>query len=154
MALLFQNAPLAPTGIHQQTKRERQISIVRKVADRLRTPILFQQKIVFSQIVDDLSVLVAHRSRHIHYFYRDAKSGGLLRILRVGGWLLGRCLLAVQKSTYKKEGECDDENGFPRHWFPQAVPVSASERYQTWFGPVSMGTRLGTGRGKEAVKPM
>src|ERR1044071_10276673 len=122
MALLFQNAPLAQAGIHQQAERERQISIVRKVADRLRTPVLFQQKIVFSQVANDLAVLVAHRSGHINYFYRDAKSGGLLCV-RCVGWLLSRGLLAVQKDAYKKEGECGDENGFPRHWFPSSRPA-------------------------------
>jgi len=66
--LFTQHAPLALAGIDQQSQRQRQVRFPRKVADRLRMPVLRQSEVVLGQIRDDLQLLVPNRGQNVNYF--------------------------------------------------------------------------------------
>ena len=79
-SLFIEQTHLAHAGVHQQAKRERQISVLGKVTDCLRTPVFFQQEIVFSQVMDDLPMLVTHRGQHVDDFHLYGKRRRLLAV--------------------------------------------------------------------------
>jgi hypothetical protein len=65
---LADEAPLAPAGIHEQSQRQWQIALLREVPDRLGTPVLVQQKLLFGQIAHDFALLIAHVREDVHHF--------------------------------------------------------------------------------------
>jgi hypothetical protein len=71
MPFALQNTPLTQAGVHQQSQGKRDITFPGKVADGLRTSIFLQNKVVFRQVVDDLSVLIPDRGGNVDYLYLD-----------------------------------------------------------------------------------
>ena len=68
---------LAQAGIHQKSKRQRQVGFTREIADGLRPPIFLQDEIVLGERVDDIAVFVAYRRQNIHDPYvRGNKNTG------------------------------------------------------------------------------
>ncbi len=71
VAFLFQNAPLAQAGVHQQSEAQWLIAFPRKIIYGLGTAVFFQNEIVLAKIRNDFSMLVANRCQHAHRFHLD-----------------------------------------------------------------------------------
>ena len=63
--LFAQNAPLAHAGVNQHSQSERQVGLMREVADRLRPVVFLNFEIILSQAADDVTLLVADGGEHI-----------------------------------------------------------------------------------------
>src|SRR4051812_27677663 len=78
-ALWFDEAALAAAGVNQQTKRQRKIGLFREVADRLRPAVVVKLEIVFRQVIDELTMLVAYGGKYVDNF--DVRGEGRSRRL-------------------------------------------------------------------------
>ncbi len=74
-ALLVQNAPLAHARVHQKTKRQGKIGLLREISNRLRMAVLLHNEIIFVQVVDEMPVLIANRRKHAYHLHvhRDGR---------------------------------------------------------------------------------
>src|SRR5271163_4680125 len=85
IALRIEHSGLTATGVDQQAKSEREIRVLRKILDGLRTAVFLQREVIFREVADDLIVLVANRYRKSHDSNVDSDgSGGVLRRLFLG----------------------------------------------------------------------
>jgi hypothetical protein len=84
-ALFVEDIALAQAGVDQQAESERQIFLLREVADGLRTAILCEGEVVFRQRVDDGAVLVPDGNRQGHDFDLHRHGGGHIALLGVLG---------------------------------------------------------------------
>ncbi|MCX6626094.1 MAG: hypothetical protein NTW28_00495 [Candidatus Solibacter sp.] len=71
--LFFDQAALAPAGIHQQAERKRQIAFLRKITDDLGAAVLIQQEVVLGEVLDDRARLVAHVGKQVDYLDAGGK---------------------------------------------------------------------------------
>jgi hypothetical protein len=105
VALIFQHAPLAVAGIHQQSQRERQVRVLIEVMDGLGAAIFFQDEIILAEIADNLFVLVTHRRRH--FDHPHVRCEGRVLALRLLAWrLLTLRFLALRKPAWDKQQDC------------------------------------------------
>jgi hypothetical protein len=63
-------------GVHQQSKRQRQAGLPRRIADGLRRSVLIQQEIVLREIGHHFALLVAHCGEEIDHLDGMEKPGG------------------------------------------------------------------------------
>src|SRR5262249_11906035 len=88
---LANEPPLAPARIDEQPQRQRQIAFLREVPDRLRTPILIQQKLIFGQIAYDFALFVADIRKDVDYLDVRRKRRSRLLLLTSQKWRNSHC---------------------------------------------------------------
>src|SRR5271169_4871447 len=69
------------TGVDQQAERQRQVRVYVEVLDSLGARVFEQGEVVFREIGDDLSLLVADGDRQGNNLYINRKSSGRSRRL-------------------------------------------------------------------------
>ena len=74
-ALRVEDVGLTATGVDEQTQREREIRVLRKVANTLWAAVFLKCEIVLREIADDLAMFVAHGDGQRNYFDVDRDSG-------------------------------------------------------------------------------
>src|ERR1035437_4867439 len=103
----FDQAALAPAGIHQQAERQRQVAFLGEIANDLRAAVLVQQKIVLGEVLDNRARLVAHVGIQVDYFDAAGKRGFVL--------LLRALLLGAEQAERRQEPEGGKQTA-PRDW--------------------------------------
>src|ERR1700675_1613521 len=75
VSLRVEDVGLAPAGVGEQTQREREIRVLGKILDVLRTTVFLKREGLFGEVADDLAVFVANGDRQRNYFDIDGNGG-------------------------------------------------------------------------------
>jgi len=90
-SFLAEHAPLTHACVHQQAKRQGEIGLAGEVTNGLGTTVFRECEVIFAKAVDDLSMLVTRRGKHIDHLDLDGHRGHRLVRWRLRSY--GRALL-------------------------------------------------------------
>ncbi len=116
VALRVEHVVLTATGIDEQTEGEREICLLRKIFDGLRTAVFLQREIVFREVADDLAMLVANGDGQRDHF--DVNGDGGSGFLSPHRW-------AEAGKSDQRDHRTNDQRRDDRH---KAQPTSTRMR--------------------------
>ena len=105
VAFVGDHGALAAAGVHEQTQRERQVGIARKIGDGLGAAVFIDDEVVLAQGRDQRALLVAHRSDHVD----DLDLDGDRRLRRLGWRLLLGLLLPGGHDDASQQDQAEEQ---------------------------------------------